>query len=155
MVSVFSRSSKSAPRFRFLRHQSLHAKGIPGANLMPGMVARSFVNAAFAAACFASLVVLPMPWKDAVAVGLLGLACGAHDHDDPRWHRVASTPSTLSHGPLTISYQWPDSVTSMTSYLSYMAVASLVSTKHGYFDLRPRFRTPRCSPLDASVRASP
>ena len=42
--------------------------------------------------------------------------------------------------PLTISYQCPDKVTSMTSYLSYMAVASLVSTKR-YFDLRPRFRT--------------
>ena len=65
VVKVFSRSSKSAPRFKFLRHQSDHSNGItPGLNFMPGIVARSFVRAAFAAACFASRVVLPMPWKD-------------------------------------------------------------------------------------------
>ena len=65
VVKVFSKSSNNAPRFKFLRHQSLHSNGItPGLNLMPGIVALSFVRAAFAAACLASLVVFPMPWKD-------------------------------------------------------------------------------------------
>jgi len=39
-----------------------HSNGMtPGANLMPGIVARSFVKAAFAAACLASRVVFPIP----------------------------------------------------------------------------------------------